>query len=330
MNGVATLLEELHRRDIELRVEGTRLFCSAPPGALGPELQALLRERKQDILAFLTAAQSLAARPPAIVPLQANGRRPPIFGAAGHNGDIFCYRALVGHLDADQPFFGLQPPGLSGADPPLASIEELAAYFAAQIRAFRPSGPYVIAGYCAGGAIAFELARQLLVHGAEVPCTVLFGSPSPAWYTPLPQLRLQAIEQSKRLVRHARALVTLPWPELRAYVDEGRQRREGRRAEARQKAADPVMVRRAAVETATLQAVRHYRPGYLAGRLCLILPNQHWRYANDRWLGWPPDLAANTEEYWGPDGCENDDMLLGPQVAPFAGFLRHCLGTGTR
>lgn len=327
MNGVAVLLEELHRRDIELRVSGTRLLCSAPPGALGPELQALLRERKQDILDFLNAAQSLAAHPPAIVPLQANGRRPPIFGAAGHNGDVFCYRSLVGHLDPEQPFFGLQPPGLSRNSDPLASIEELASYFAAQIRAFQPAGPYIIAGYCAGGAIAFELARQLIAQGAKVSCTVLFGSPSPAWYAPLPQLRLQAIAQSTRLVRHARALFSLSWPELRAYIDDGRQRREARRSEARQRAADPVMVRRAAVETATLQAVKRYRPGYLAGRLCLILPNHRWRHAHDRWLGWPPDLAAHTEEYCGTGDCENDEMLLAPQVAPFAGFLRRCLDT---
>ncbi|MCG2578647.1 alpha/beta fold hydrolase [Dechloromonas sp. XY25] len=330
MNGVAALLEELHRRDIELRVSGTRLFCSAPPGALGPELQALLRDRKQDILAFLTAAQSQAAHPPAIVPLQANGWRPPIFGAAGHNGDVFCYRALVGHLDGDQPFFGLQPPGLSGHSTPLTSIDELATYFAEQIRAFQPTGPCVIAGYCAGGAIAFELARQLIAQNVEVLRTVLFGSPSPTWYHPLPQLRLQAIEQSTRLARHARALLALPWPELRAYIDDGRQRREARRSEARQRAADPVMVRRAAVETATLQAVRRYRPGYLAGRLCLILPNHRWRHAHDRWLGWPPDLAAHTEEYCGTGDCENDEMLLAPQVAPFAGFLRRCLDIDTR
>ena len=38
---------------------------------------------------------------------------------------------------------------------------ELAAYFVSQIRAFQPHGPYVVAGYCAGGAIAFELGRQL-------------------------------------------------------------------------------------------------------------------------------------------------------------------------
>jgi surfactin synthase thioesterase subunit len=64
----------------------------------------------------------------------------------------------VQHLGEDQPFFGLQPPGVDGHGEPLASVEELAAYFAAQIRAFRPNSPCIIAGYCGGGTIAFELA----------------------------------------------------------------------------------------------------------------------------------------------------------------------------
>lgn len=322
---VGTLLEELRRRDIELRVSGTRLLCSAPPGVLGPELQAQLRERKQDLLDFLNAAQRLAARPPAIVPLQPAGRRTPIFAAPGHNGDVFCYRALVGHLGDEQPFFGLQPPGLDGHSPPLTSVEQLAGYFAAQIRAFQPSGPYILAGYCAGGTIAFELARQLVAQGAEVRCAVLFGSACPTWYRRLPQLRQRAIEQSARAGRHLRALFTLSWAELQDYVADKRRLRLSRQAAARRRAADPVMALRAAVEEATLQAVEHYEPRRFAGRLCLILPNRQWRHAADRWLGWPPALAAQVEEYCGPDGCENDEMLLAPNVAPFAAFLQRCL-----
>src|SRR5574339_560129 len=44
---------------------------------------------------------------------------------------------------------------------PLERIEELAGYFASQVRAFRRGAPCVIAGFCAGGAVAFELAQQL-------------------------------------------------------------------------------------------------------------------------------------------------------------------------
>ena len=38
----AALLSELRRRDIQLRVVGSELCCSAPAGALTPELRAEL------------------------------------------------------------------------------------------------------------------------------------------------------------------------------------------------------------------------------------------------------------------------------------------------
>ena len=39
-------------------------------------------------------------------------------------------------------------------------IEALAAYFAAQIRAFQPEGACIIAGYCAGGLTAADSTRR--------------------------------------------------------------------------------------------------------------------------------------------------------------------------
>ena len=110
----SAFLETLRKRDIQLWAEGDQLRCSAPPGALSSELREELRQRKPDILKFLDAAASLARQQRAIIPLQPRGARVPVFAVAGHNGDVFCYRALVQHLGDDQPFFGLQPPGLDG------------------------------------------------------------------------------------------------------------------------------------------------------------------------------------------------------------------------
>ena len=158
---VATLLATLRDRDIQVWADGDQLRCNAPAGALTAELREELRQRKAEILSFLRSAGSLARQQRAIVPLQSRGTRPPIFAFGGHNGDVFCFRALAHHLGEDQPFFGLQPPGFDGCGEPLARVEDLAAHFAAEIRQFQQHGPYVIAGFCAGGSIAFELARQL-------------------------------------------------------------------------------------------------------------------------------------------------------------------------
>src|SRR5258706_3167650 len=213
-------LEKLRSRDIQVWAEGNRLRCNAPAGVLTPELRHELRQRKDEILRFLHSAEALAQQQRAIVPLQPRGTGAPVFAVAGHNGDVFCFRAIARHLGADQPFFGLQPPGLDGNPEPLARVKDLAAYFAAQIRKVRPDGPYVIAGYCAGGTIAFELARQLLRDGAAVGVLALFGRPVPTSYRLLPRLRALLFQTAGRVTRHTRALLSLSGAELRAYITE--------------------------------------------------------------------------------------------------------------
>ncbi len=140
---------------------------------------------------------------------------------AGHNGDVFTYRVLAHHLSPDQPFYGLQPPGLDeGGSTPLTRVEDLAGYFAQQIREFHPTGPMTIAGYCAGGTIAFELARQLTESGAQVSNLLLFGAPYSGSYR-VPGQALAVVQEGIRRghhpcsgdagePRHASAFGTLP------------------------------------------------------------------------------------------------------------------------
>src|SRR6185437_12343630 len=141
----------------------------------------------------------------AIVPLQPGGQCVPVFAVPGHNGNVFSFRFLAQELGEDQPFFGLQPPGVDGECEALTSVEELAAYFAARILAFR-SGPYIIAGHCSGGAIAFELARQLERQGATVTLVAMFGSPYPTWFRRVPQFEERLGHHAGWLGQHVRTL----------------------------------------------------------------------------------------------------------------------------
>ena len=328
---VPTFLEELRSRNIQIWAEGDQLRCAAPTGVLTPALRDQLRQEKSAIVRFLRSAEALARqeRGGAIVPLQPHGRRVPVFAVPGHNGNVFSFRFLAQRLGEDQPFFGLQPPGVDGECEPLTSVEDLAAYFAARIRAFQPDGPYSIAGHCAGGTIAFELARQLQQQGAAITFLALFSSPYPTWFRRVPQLLERFAHQVDWLRHHVRTLASLSNRERRLYVtakmaERRRQRRARRDAPPPEVVApDPVILQRAKVEAATLTALRRHIPRQFAGRVALFFPNRAWLHRGNsmqRWRG----VAGHVEEYWGPDGCEGDVMLHEPHVRMIAEQFQDC------
>jgi thioesterase domain-containing protein len=315
-------LADLRQRDIQIWADGDQLRCNAPAGVLTPELREELRKCKAEILKFLRSAQSLARQQRAIVPFQSRGSAAPIFAVAGHNGDVFCFRSLAQHLGEDQPFFGLQPPGLDGQAEPLRRVEELADYFADQIRTLRPDGPYVIVGYCAGGTIAWELARALLRQGAEVRVLALFGSPFPTSYRFLPQMRQRLAQFGVRMAGHARALTSLPEPQWRGYLADRLRNFKARRAAQTQAAADPVLAWRDQVGQATLAAIRRYSPALFSGHLSFFWPcRDHVGNALAKWSS----IAQDTEKFFGPDGCDGATMLRDPFAATFADLFRRSL-----
>lgn len=319
----AALLSELRRRDIQLQAVGSELRCSAPAGALTAELREQLRRHKEAVLQLLAAAQRLTAEPHAIVPLQAGGSRAPIFAVPGHNGDVFCYRALARSLGDDQPFFGLQPPGADGRGEPLRRVEDIAGRFAEQLRAFRPHGACVIAGFCAGGTVAFELAQQLLSGGADIRFVALFGSPYPEYFRRREQPWARLVDQAARAGKHAHELASRSWGERRRYLAAELHQWRVRRSEARAAARDPVLALRAGVERATLSAVARYSPRRFAGRLKLFLPGGEWLGSGVSALRWR-ELAERTEAYVGPDASGGADMLRGPHAAAIAELVRRC------
>ena len=331
----AAFLAALRARDVHVWAEGNRLKCSAPAGALTAGLQEELRARKHDILKFLHTADTLAHQQRAIIPLQPGGARVPVFAVAGHNGDVFCYRTLVQYLGNDQPFFGLQPPGLDGRSQPLVSVENLASYFATQIKAFRPNGPYVIAGYCAGGTIAFELARRLLRDGASVKFLVLLGAPYATAYRLRSRIGLWFRAECARITRHARALASLsaaqgssyileklklalkPWGPLRslAIAPMNNHSPQSNTENQSSRTAAEVIAQRIKVQRATFAALRRYKPTRFPGHLILFLPCKSWVRSGLTPLKWRL-MADHVEEFFGPNDCHTDVMLLEP-FAPF-------------
>lgn len=321
----SALLAELRRRDVRVQALGGELRCSAPAGALTPELRERLRQHKSDLLVLLSSAQAVASQAQALVPLERGGSRAPIYGVPGHNGDVFCYRALARALGPEQPFFGLQPPGLDDARAPFARVEDLAGYFADQIRAAGEKRPCIVAGFCAGGTVAFELARQLERGGTEVRFVALFGCPYPVYFTRAAQLWSRFAQQLERLGRHARKLAAQSWHERLRYLAGALDERRARLEAERQRAADPVLARRALVERTTVSAVRRYRPRLFDGRVKLFLPGAEWQRSGVSALRWCA-VAAHAETYFGPDSADGANMLLEGHASAFAALFRSAYG----
>jgi amino acid adenylation domain-containing protein len=108
-----------------------------------------------------------------LVPVRTSGSMPPVFMAHSY----LLYHALSSTLGEDQPFYGLR----ELAEDANESIEERAFRYVADMRRVQPYGPYQIAGWCAAGPLAVEIARQLIFAGEEVALLALFDSWLPGY-----------------------------------------------------------------------------------------------------------------------------------------------------
>jgi thioesterase domain-containing protein len=95
------------------------------------------------------------------------GAKPALFIMPGHGGIMTAYTATMPHYSGSRPIYGFQSPGLLGQEEG-ATIGKIAAAHVKMIRSLQPSGPYHILGYCFGGLVAFEAARQLHAEGATI------------------------------------------------------------------------------------------------------------------------------------------------------------------
>jgi phthiocerol/phenolphthiocerol synthesis type-I polyketide synthase E len=137
-----------------------------------------------------------------LVAIRTTGSRPPFYCVHGAGGNVLIYRDLAQRLGADQPFYGLQCPGLDGSCAPLTRIEDMAARYVKEIRKVQPHGPYFLGGYCLGGTVAFEIAQQIHAQGERVALLALFDTTNWA-KIPLPSMWDNSYYAIQRLIYHA-------------------------------------------------------------------------------------------------------------------------------
>ncbi|MET0373222.1 MAG: thioesterase domain-containing protein, partial [Rhizorhabdus sp.] len=103
-----------------------------------------------------------------VVTIRPGGSLTPLFFVHDGLGETLLYRGLALRLDPNRAVYGLEPLRNAAGNYAHTRIAEMAENYIARIRTVQPAGPYLLAGLCAGGVIAFEIARQLQVCGEEV------------------------------------------------------------------------------------------------------------------------------------------------------------------
>jgi FkbH-like protein len=113
-----------------------------------------------------------------LVPLRQGGPR-KLFLVHDGDGETLLYRNIARRLPAELDVYGIQPRRKSRIPLAHLSIEEMAAAYVSTVREAQPQGPYLLGGMCAGGLIAFEMARQLERDGQAVERVLMLDSATP-------------------------------------------------------------------------------------------------------------------------------------------------------
>jgi len=232
-----------------------------------------------------------------VVRLQASGSRTPVIGI--NNTGI--YFTVSKRLGPDRPFTALQlfDPSFSRNEMP-DSFEAIARQYVILIREVQPNGPYALLGWCVGGALAFEVARQLTEMGETISMLALIDTWAPRYIEDLGRLKGALASHSYRW-----QLMTQDWSRKRGeaggfwHFVRNRElvRKLGRIAHWRESASEMALGAQARYVTADgydqwllkylQQAVKRYRPGTYSGEITIFRSDQepHGRFLDGK-FGW--------------------------------------------
>ncbi|MFD9857744.1 AMP-binding protein [Streptomyces alboflavus] len=112
-----------------------------------------------------------------LVPLQVTGDGTPLFCVHPGLGEVLVFVNLAKYFTGERPFYALRARGFGQGESHFASFDEMVSTYVDAMRRTQPSGPYAVAGYSYGAAVAFEMAKRLEADGEEVKFVGVFNLP---------------------------------------------------------------------------------------------------------------------------------------------------------
>ena len=282
-------------------------------------LVTLFQSPTVENLASLFRQQSETQPQSPLIPIQPAGSQRPFFCVHPVGGNILCYADLARHLNREQPFYGLQSPGLEGEQVPLTRIEDMARHYLAALQTIQPQGPYRLGGWSLGGVIAFEMAQQLHAAGHETELLALIDSSVPVAINP-PEDESEAIFLASLLQDLGELFdkdLAISVEDLQLLSSDGQLNRilqEAKRANLVPPELGVQQLRRLLqVFKANLQALSRYRPQSYLGRITFFQASEQVPAVSPDPARYWGDLAAGGIEIHRIPG-DHDAILREPQV----------------
>ena len=110
--------------------------------------------------------------------LNASESGSPLFLFPAGGGSVFVYRLLAKRIN-DRPIVAMQDPRLFEEKAGFATLEDLVEQWVPDLRSTWPDGPYVVGGYCLGGAFAFDFASRLSRSEQERSLVIMIDTTAP-------------------------------------------------------------------------------------------------------------------------------------------------------
>ncbi len=232
-----------------------------------------------------------------LVPVQRSGWRKPLFLLPGEGGEaeLLGYSKLASYIGLDQPTYGVTVPKTKENGDQL-DVRAIATRCVKQLRAFQPEGPYFLVGYCVGGIVAFETARQLVSDNQKIGALILIDTLYPAG-VPHHLRRLDRHFFSHFLTRgrmHLKILSNQAGRQGLGYLF-GRVKAISRMLDDRYATKDIARVPGYANSYGYLKAVADYRAEIYTGKIVLMATEEIYR--KNPTMGWSEFAHGGLEIY---------------------------------
>jgi amino acid adenylation domain-containing protein len=262
-------------------------------GAAVPASVLLSAPTVERLAEWLDSAERQSAASSGVVSLRrGTGSKPPVFFIHGGHGETITYLNLARLLHPGHSVYGLAPKGTRDVPMLHTRIADAVRYYAEQIQAVAPAGPYLLGGLCIGGFLAFEVGRYLRASGHAVgPIALLDAAhvttaPIGFWTRSLGQLKSELAQAASgsngRVPPHAARVLVRRARDFLAYAATTRIPRHAMRAKLPllrfcidHGLPVPAFLRHVSVDATLRFAEKEYvNPGRFSGEILLFRPTR--------------------------------------------------------